>query len=102
METSLSLAIYPEYVKKEEVERMAKAYKFAKAINFDGGAITVNRWPHSKTYHGVYGNPGLATVEKGEAYLKVLIEKIADFLIKFDKGDYNTTGEDGVPIIYGQ
>ncbi len=97
METSLGLALFPEYVKMDEAERVSKDYKVVKAINFDAGAITVTRWPDSKVYHGVYGNPSLATVEKGKAYVEVLINKISESLLEFDKGKYNPDRGDGVP-----
>jgi creatinine amidohydrolase/Fe(II)-dependent formamide hydrolase-like protein len=71
-----------------------------KVINFDDGAVFVNRWPDSRVYEGVYGNPGLATVERGKAYLEALISEISRIILDFSKGKYNPSKSDGTAQIF--
>jgi creatinine amidohydrolase len=95
-QTSISLSLFPEHVKMKEAKRISKNYQMRKVINFDEGAIFVNQWPDSAVYEGVYGNPGIATAEKGEAYLAALIDRISETIINFGRGKYNPTRKDGV------
>ena len=95
METAITLALSPECVKMDEARKISANYRMRKIINFDQGALFVNRWPDRKVYSGVYGNPGLGTAEKGQAYLKVLIEKISQMVLDFDKGHFNPSLSDG-------
>jgi creatinine amidohydrolase len=95
METAIGLALFPECVKMDEARRISKNYAMRKVINFDEGAIFVNRWPDSKVYEGVYGNPALGTAEKGKAYLEALIDKISQIILDFGKGKYNPSKSDG-------
>jgi creatinine amidohydrolase len=95
METAISLALFPECVKMEEAKKVSKNYKMRKVINFDEGAIFVNRWPDSKVYAGAYGNPALGTAERGKAYLEALISKISQIILDFSKGKFNPSKSDG-------
>jgi len=97
METAITLALSPECVKMDEARRISANYRMRKVINSLQGALFVNRWPDSKVYSGVYGNPGLGTAEKGQAYLKALIEKISQMILDFDKGQFNPSLSDGTP-----
>jgi creatinine amidohydrolase len=95
-ETSLALSLFPELVKMEEAKNVSKTYQMKKVINFDAGAMVVNRWP-SELHDGSYGNPGLASAEKGRAYLEVLVDRISQFILDFDQGRYNPAKLDGIP-----
>jgi creatinine amidohydrolase/Fe(II)-dependent formamide hydrolase-like protein len=97
METAITLALSPECVKMDEARRVSANYRMRKVTNFAQGALFVNRWPDRKVYSGVYGNPSLGTAEKGQAYLKVLIEKISQMILDFDKGQFNPSLSDGTP-----
>ena len=94
-ETSITLALFPECVKMDEARKISADYRMRKVINFDEGAIFVNRWPDSKVYSGVYGNPGIGTAEKGKAYLEALINKISLIILDFDKGKFNPSLSNG-------
>lgn len=97
MEVSVALALFPQDVNMEEAKNVSKTFKMRKVMNFDSGATFVNRWPASDVYHGVYGNPALASAKKGKAYLEAFIDRVAQMLLDFDKGRYNPTRSDGVP-----
>ena len=79
----------------DRIKDQVLPYKMRKVINFDQGACIVNKWPNSDVYSGVYGNPAVATAEKGQAYLDVLVEKISQFTVAFGEGAYNPTNPDG-------
>jgi len=96
-ETSMSLALFPECVDMDKAKEVSEGYVLRKAVNYDSDIMIINNWSNSDQYNGVYGNPSLATPEKGKAYLEALIDKIADKLLKFDKGLYNPIGKDGIP-----
>ena len=98
METSVSLALFPEKVKMEEAERVSESYQVRSIIFRDSGVQVANRWPDPKVYHGVYGNPALGSAAKGQAYLEALIEAIARNLLDFDKGWLNPCKADGTPL----
>ena len=68
-----------------------------RVISFDQGATFVNRWPDPELHHGAYGNPALATKEKGEAYLEALINGISQIMIAFDQGRFDPHDESGLP-----
>jgi creatinine amidohydrolase len=97
METSLSLALFPELVKMEKAREVSRNYRMRTIMNYDAGAMFLNQWPKPERHHGVYGNPSLASQEKGKAYLAAIIERVAQILRDFDQGKYNPTREDGVP-----
>ncbi|KJR48070.1 Creatinine amidohydrolase [Desulfosporosinus sp. I2] len=91
METSMMLALHPDLVKMERLSEQVESYEPRRVIAFDQGAIIVNKWPESKVYSGVYGNPALATAEKGQAYFEVLVEKISQFTMEFQEGKHDPT-----------
>ncbi|PKM82022.1 MAG: hypothetical protein CVU89_06695 [Firmicutes bacterium HGW-Firmicutes-14] len=97
METSIMLHLYPDLVKMDVAKELGKNYKMRRVIAFDQGAVIVNRWPDSDVYSGVYGNPSLASAEKGKAYLEALVDKISEFIGNFSEGRYNPSRPEGVP-----
>ncbi len=97
METSIMLALFPELVDGEMVKKIGEEYEMRKCINFTKGATVVNAWPSHSSYHGAYGNPALASPEKGEKYLQALIEDISEFVVGFGQGKANPIGKGGAP-----
>ncbi len=79
METSVCLALVPQLVRLEEADE-GKVRPFRiEALN-QGWVWTPRPWERLTTNSG-HGNPHKATREKGERYLQVVIERIADFLV---------------------
>jgi len=95
METSMMLALHPNLVKMDRIATMVEPYGKRRVIAFDQGACIVNKWPLRKAHSGVYGNPAAATVEKGQGYFDVLIDKIAKFTVEFREGKHNPTAANG-------
>ena len=96
-ETSMSLALFPENVKMDEVEKISGHYGKRYVIGIREGAFFVNGWPDADLFHGAYGDPSLATKEKGEAYLNTFVEHVARIITDFGKGLYNPDKGDGMP-----
>jgi creatinine amidohydrolase len=87
METSISLVMNPHLVHMEN----AKDGKFKKtkfeAIN-NGWVSIARRWDHLTESSGV-GYPLKSSKEKGEAYLKITIERISKFLKELSHSEMN-------------
>lgn len=98
IETSIMLELFPECVKMKEAEIISRKYTLKKVINFDRGAVFVDKWPKSEVFNGVYGNPGLATKEKGKSRLEEFINSISKVILDFDKGKFDTAKKGGIPI----
>lgn len=97
METSIMMHLFRDEIRTERIAELGEGYRLRKAIAFDGGAMILNRWPDSQTYHGVYGNPALGSKEKGALYTEALIGDIAQFVRDFGAGKYDPVGKDGLP-----
>ena len=98
-ETSIMMYLFGDEVKEEKRILAGETYQKHKIINFDAGAYTVNQWP-KQSYHGAYGNPGLATREKGRRYVEAFIEDITAFVADFRAGKYDPIGKDGMPQVF--
>lgn len=98
METSIMLHLFKDDVRWEKAEEVGKNYNLRKAISFDAGAMILNKWPDSASYDGAYGDPSIASAEKGKLYLEALIEDISQFVYDFKEGKYNPIGNDGIPL----
>jgi len=83
IETSIMLSIHPEVVRMERARR---------DIDDDRSRGGLTRNPHAETgvYSptGVWGDPTLATREKGRIVTAALIERIVSFLERFAADDY--------------
>ncbi len=97
METSIMLHLFKDDVRWDKALEVGENYRLRKAISFDAGAMILNKWPDSATYNGVYGDPSIASPEKGELYLEALIEDISQFVYDFKDGKYDPIGKDGRP-----
>jgi creatinine amidohydrolase len=74
IETSIVLALAPELVKgrsKEEYPHIPKPFVVKNKVKYWRG--------------GVWGNPGKATVEKGEKAINLIVKKIVDILDMAEK-----------------
>lgn len=86
METSLGLAFFPEFVvqdpntgKLPADDGAVNPTRFA-AVN--NGWVSITRPWHLLTTNSGSGNPHLATREKGERLMEILVERIGSFLIE--------------------
>ncbi len=81
METSIMMNIVPGFVLplKEAGDGKAKKLKFEGRK--EGWLWAPREWTKVSADTGI-GNPRQATIEKGEAYLSVVISKIADFFVE--------------------
>jgi creatinine amidohydrolase len=84
METSIMMHIVPELVLplKEAGSGQAKVPRF-KARN-EGWVWFPRAWTQVSRDTGI-GNPKKASAEKGEKYLEAMTDKIADFLVEFER-----------------
>lgn len=79
METSVCLAIVPNLVHLEDAdEGSVRPFRFDAMAK--GWVWTTRPWERLTKNSG-HGNPSKATTEKGERYLKLVVERIADFLV---------------------
>ena len=78
METSVAMALFPELVEQEVAkDGKAKDFRF-EALN--NGWVRTSRDFAKLNDHCAVGDPSKASVEKGEKYLKLVIERISSFL----------------------
>lgn len=79
VETSLCLAIIPHLVHLENADDgSVRPFRFEALTK--GWAWTTRPWDRLTRNSG-YGDPRKANAKKGECYLKILTERIADFLL---------------------
>lgn len=88
METSLMMKIAPELVLPLSDAGEGKESKSKLKGLKEGWVWAQREWTKISKDTGV-GNPKKASLEKGEKYLKVVTEKIAEFLVELDKADIN-------------
>ncbi len=83
METSVCLAIIPHLVHLEDADDGAvRPFRFEALTK--GWAWTTRPWERLTKNSG-HGDPRKATVEKGERYLNILVERIANFLVELSQ-----------------
>ncbi len=91
VETSLGLAYFPEFIVKDEsTGKLAADDGSMKSTRFSAvneGWISITRPWHLLTTNSGAGNPHLATAEKGEKLMKVLVDRISGFLIELANSD---------------
>jgi len=85
METSLSLAYWPDLVARNPdgtltADEGRKASTKFEAVN--RGWVSITRPWHLLTTSGGAGNPHAATAEKGERLMQLLVERLATFLVE--------------------
>lgn len=79
VETSLGLAFFPEFVRKELADDGAAKPTRLEAIN--KGWISITRPWHLVSANTGLGNPAAASAEKGRRLMDVLVERLGQFLI---------------------
>jgi creatinine amidohydrolase len=92
METSIALAFFPELVgQNADGSLMADEGRMAEtrfeAIN--RGWVSITRPWHLLTTNTGAGNPHAATAEKGQRLMKVVVERIAQFLVELSAAEVN-------------
>jgi len=83
METSVCLAVIPHLVRLEDADEGAVRPFRIDALE-KGWAWTTRPWERLTKNSG-HGDPRCATAEKGERYLRLVVERIADFLLELAK-----------------
>lgn len=77
-ETSVALALYPELVELSNAQRaMARPFRFQA---LEKGWVQTSRRFKNLNDHCAVGDPSRATAEKGNKYLAVTCQRIAEFL----------------------
>ena len=89
METSVALALFPELVEMEKASDGAKHEARFEAIRRGWAAIT-RPW-HLLTESSGVGDPRAATREKGEKYLALVTERLAQFLVELSAAEMDET-----------
>jgi creatinine amidohydrolase len=83
LETSLGLAHFPELVKMEQADPGTMAKTRFDAVN--KGWIEITRPWHLLTTNSGAGDPRPSSAAKGEAITKIVVERVADFLVELSK-----------------
>jgi creatinine amidohydrolase len=89
METSVALALYPELVELDKASDGAKRASRFEAIRRGWASIT-RPW-HLLTESSGVGDPREATREKGEKYLQLVTERLAQFLVELSAAEMDET-----------
>ena len=85
METSITLALHPELIARDENGRMLADEGVKTPARFEAvnrGWVGVTRAWHLLTTNSGAGNPHKATAEKGEKVLAVVIDRLSQFLVE--------------------
>ena len=89
METSVALALYPDLV---DVEKMTDgAARPARFTAVRRGWVQITRPWHLLTNSSGCGDPRAATKEKGEKYLRIVTERLAEFLVELSDSTMDET-----------
>jgi creatinine amidohydrolase len=85
METAFGLAFFNDLVRKNEDGTIAADDGAVNVTRFDAvnnGWVSITRPWHLLTTNTGSGNPHAATAAKGEALMKVIVERLAEFLVE--------------------
>jgi len=94
METSLMLALSPELVGRDANGRLIADDGVKRKTRFEAvnrGWVGVTRSWHLLTTNTGAGNPHKASAEKGEKVLRVLVERVAGFLVELSNSPLDDT-----------
>ncbi len=84
LETSFGLAFFPELVGRGNDGKLIADEGAVKSTQLEGvnkGYVSISRPWHLLTTQSGSGNPHLATSEKGEKLMQVLVERLGKFLV---------------------
>lgn len=88
METSFALAYFPELVARREDGSLAADEGSVRPLRFEAlrsGWVSITRPWHLLTSNGGSGNPHAASADKGRQLMKVLVERLATFLVELSE-----------------
>ena len=85
LETSLGLALFPDLVHLEDADDGAPCPNRFEGV--DRGWIKISRPWHLATTNSGHGDPRAATREKGERFLRVIIERIGQYLLELSQAE---------------
>ncbi len=83
METSVALELFPDLVHLEEADQGSVNPSRFEALN-KGWAFIARPW-HLLTKNSGYGDPGKASREKGKRYLKVIVDRLSQFIYELSE-----------------
>jgi creatinine amidohydrolase len=92
METSLALALFPQFVAKQADGRLTADEGAVRPTKFDAinrGWVSITRPWHLLTTNSGAGNPHAATAEKGRQFLDALVERLSTFLVELSAAPIN-------------
>ena len=95
-ETSIYLAVAPEYVDMEKAPKepyVAKGRKASSALH--SGLCWWTTWSVQRTKSGIFGDATLATKEKGEALIDAYANLLADMVEEYYRSPYVSPEEHG-------
>lgn len=87
-ETSLMLIIAPDLVHLDQIEPMANTstYQWAEGDLIKGAPVSLYRRFNEMTPNGVFGDPTLASKDKGERITKCVVDDLEKIVCEFKKG----------------
>lgn len=94
METSLALAICPEWVGRDEHGRLTADEGHRAKTRFDAvnrGWVSITRPWHLLTTNAGAGNPHRASAEKGEELMALIVDRLTDFLVELSEAEINNS-----------
>lgn len=94
LEASCMMYLHPDLVVAETLKRSIPKWrsKYIAQDLFDLGKVSVPYNVHDVSSTGIVGDPDTASPEKGERFLKAIVEGLADFLKEFAVWDMNVFG----------
>jgi creatinine amidohydrolase len=88
VETSLALAFFPDLVAKHPDGTLSADDGATKPTRFEAvnrGWVSITRPWHLLTTNTGAGNPHAASAEKGERFMELLVERLANFLVELSE-----------------
>lgn len=83
LETSVGLALFGDLIHLEKAKDGSTRKSRFEAIN--KGWVSIARPWHLVTKDSTYGDPRKASKEKGEAYLKIVVDRISEYVVELAK-----------------
>ena len=83
LETSVGMALFGNLVHVENASNGSTRKSRFEAIN--KGWVSIARPWHLVTKDSTYGDPRKASKEKGEAYLRIVVERISEYIVELAK-----------------
>ncbi len=74
-ETAFMQHLRPDLVHVDRLKNWK--YQFELVVSFDHGIMTTHKLPDAGRHPGVYGNPRLATPERGKRYFDLIVEELS-------------------------